>query len=80
MRSSRRRAGGEARFTLAKHPRSAAKGAGLVHSGLRPTGGFALQQLADLHAARVGDDVGAAEVIQEQVVGLPAGAHSDASA
>ncbi len=59
MRSSGCGASAEARFTP-----------GLVHSGQRPTGGFALQQLADLHADRVGGDVGAAEMVAQQAVDL----------
>lgn len=47
MRSSGCGAGAEARFALAKHPRSVTEGAETI------------QQLADLHAARVGGDVGA---------------------
>ena len=41
---------------------------------LVPPGGCALEQLVQLDAAVVGGDVRAAQVVWEQVVGLPAGA------
>jgi len=43
-------------------------------------GAGSIQQLAELHTAAVGGDVGTAEVVAQQVVGLPAAAHGDAHA